>query len=69
MVRNIEKTVDAGRRVIEKKGSAFDITIHEATAFCERLGSEHPAAVIFDVFLFGLAIGYRAGKREGRRPL
>ena len=71
MNRSITKAIDAGRRVLEsdKRNAALDMTISEAQAFCERLEIEHPTSVIFDAFLFGLAIGHRAGKRERGRNL
>ena len=61
-MRNIKKTADEARRVIESK-QILCISAGEMTDFMKRLDGEHPLEVLYDMFLFGFAVGYRAGKR------
>ena len=66
--RNIERHVEEGRsylRTNRRAASAIDLSILELKYFVERIErGEHPMESLIDMFLFGFAVGYRAGGRD-----
>ena len=68
MKRNLKKLEDEGRRILEsrKHGAAFCINAKELYHYMERLHSEAPIEALYDLWLFGLATGYRAGRRAAK---
>ena len=69
-MRNIQKTADEARRILaanRKKGSQLSMSAGEMVTFMERIKGEHPIEAIYEAWLFGFAIGHRAGKRAAKR--
>ena len=58
-------------RADRRREAAIDMSITELQYFYERIrGGEHPFESLCDMFLFGFAVGCRAGAREkGKRFL
>ena len=71
MKRNIEKTTSEGRAILADRrksvGASVCISAGEMTVFLERLQKEHPIEVLYDMWLFGFAVGHRAGQRDAKR--
>ena len=69
MKRNLQKMENEGLRILDasrKKNSTICITAGELHNYMERLNGEHPIEVLYDLWLFGLATGHRAGKRSAK---
>ena len=70
MKRSIEKTTSEGRALIADRRKAVGVSVcisaGEMTAFMDRLQKEHPINVLYDMWLFGFAIGHRTGKRAAK---
>jgi hypothetical protein len=71
-MRNIKKNADEARKLLErlrKDRREIDITGREVLDILQRIDASREAALdaIYDCWLFGLAVGYRAGLRDAKR--
>lgn len=66
--RDIKGHIEEGRRWFRadrRREAAVDMSILELKYFVERIqGGEHPMETLCDMFLFGFAVGCRAGARK-----
>lgn len=70
-MRNIKKNANEGRAILErlrKQRRKICLSVGESRELCERIeGGEWPFNVIWEAWLFGLAVGYRTGRKDGRK--
>lgn len=72
MQRNIKKNADEARKLLaklRKERREIDITGKEVYDILQRIDASREGALeaIYDCWLFGLAVGYRAGLRDAKQ--
>lgn len=72
MPRNIQKNAEEARELLarlRKERREIDITANEIVEILQQLdeGREKALDAVYTCWLFGLAVGYRAGQRDAKR--